>query len=157
MGFDALKFIATQELGRLSRWLRMLGFDVSSYRGKTQGGLIVAALREERTILTRAHRVSEGLEKNTIVIASETVAEQLRQVVKITHINLDENKMFSRCALCNVGLVAVEKESVKDLLPPFVYTHQDCFVQCPTCHKLYWHGSHVNKIKATVSQIVKSA
>jgi uncharacterized protein with PIN domain len=145
-----MKFIVTKELGRLARWLRILGFDTIYFKSDNKGTLILEALREDRIIITRSKQKRDELKKKTIEITSCNLEEQLKEIIIALNIKIDEKKMFTRCTLCNEPLVEVEKESVKDLAPEYVYKTKSLFMKCPGCNKIYWHGSHWGRVKEVI-------
>ena len=145
-----MKFIVTKELGRLARWLRILGFDTVYFSSDNKGTLIVQALREDRIIVTRSKAKREELKKKSVEIASNELKAQLKEVIKALNIKIDEKRMFTRCTLCNEPLVEVEKEEVKGLVPEYVYKTKSLFMKCPACNKIYWQGSHRGRVKEVI-------
>ncbi|MEW6075065.1 MAG: Mut7-C RNAse domain-containing protein [Candidatus Omnitrophota bacterium] len=139
---QAVRFILTRELGRLSRWLRILGFDAEYNVNDTPGRLIIEALKSRRIILTRRHKMPQSRGVRIATINEEELQGQLIEVVRLFGLRLDAEKMFSRCVICNVALVAAEKEKVKDRVPQQVWLTQKQFVTCPVCRRIYWRGSH---------------
>ena len=140
-----MKFIADVMVGRLARWLRVLGFD-TAYSNKYQDDqLIQIAEAEERVILTRdTGLASRRMNARCLLIASDHHKEQIRQVIEafsITHFDV-----FSRCLECNTPLKNVDKEDVFEKVPPFVYLTQERFAMCPSCNRVYWHGTHADEI-----------
>ena len=148
-----MKFIVTKEVGKLSRWLRILGFDTDYFRSDNIGTLILIALREDRIIITRRKEKINNLEKKTVVVNSNKLEEQLAEVVNKLGLAIDEEKMFSRCTVCNSPLAEAEKESIKEFIPEHVYKTQNLFMHCPACKKIYWQGSHWGNVKKVVAQI----
>ncbi len=147
-----MKFILTKELGRLSRWLRILGFDTIYYRGDTLGTLIIQALRDNRTIITRRKDIKH-LQKCTVVVDSNKLYAQLQEVKDKLSLKIDKEKMFTRCTLCNRELKEVEKEKVKKLIPEYVYQHQKLFRYCSACNKVYWAGSHWGNVSEVIAKL----
>lgn len=147
-----MKFILTKELGKLARWLRILGFDTVYYKGDNLGPIIIQALREDRRIITRKKGI-RYLQKRIMVVSSEKVQRQLKELQKKLDLDIKEDKIFTRCTVCNALLEEVKKENIKASLPEYVYRHQDCFRQCESCKKVYWKGSHWGDIKKGVSQL----
>jgi uncharacterized protein with PIN domain len=137
-----VKFLLTQELGRLAKWLRILGLDVAYSKERSPGSVMIQALREDRIILTRNHRFPESRGIKITVLKSETLKEQLREALEHLNISLDTKHMFTRCLICNEELVGVKKEKIKDKVPEYVYKTQDDFVTCPQCERVYWRGTH---------------
>ena len=130
MSSEPLKFIADAMLGRLARWLRILGYDVSYESSISDNDLIARAIHEHRIILTMDRKLTERESaKNSLLIKSPSYKEQLKQV--ITHYNIDyKSGIFTRCLVCNSLLASIEKEKIKDKVPPYVYSTQDEFDIC---------------------------
>ena len=146
MTSEPLKFIADAMLGRLARWLRILGCDVSYESSISDNDFIARAIHERRIILTMDRKLTERESaRNSLLIKSPFYKEQLKQV--ITHYNIDyKSGIFSRCLVCNSLLVSIEKEKIKDSVPPYVYSTQDEFDICQQCGRIYWSGTHRIKI-----------
>ncbi len=149
------KFIVTKELGRLARWLRILGFDTVYYKGDNRGSLIIEALREDRIIITRNKKKIDDLGKKTIVIDSSNLLEQLNELIKKVSVFLDRNKMFTRCVLCNTVLDEVRKDVVRDNVPEYVFKTHNTFMRCSNCKKIYWEGSHWGNINKVLDSLRK--
>ena len=147
-----IKFILTSELGKLARWLRIMGFDAVYYNNNNIGTLIIQALRDDRVIVTRRQSKIDDLEKKTLVLAADKLTEQLREVIAKLHLQIEEYKMFSRCALCNEVLVEVKKEELRELIPEYVYMTQEFFRQCTLCKRVYWQGSHWGNVTRTIKE-----
>jgi uncharacterized protein with PIN domain len=148
-----MKFILTKELGRLARWLRILGYDTEYFSKDTTGSLIIQALREGRIILTRNHRLPKPKSIKVVIIQHETIKEQIAEVLKALSIQLVSDMMFTRCILCNEELVDIEKEKVKNRVPEYVFKTQDNFITCPKCKRIYWQGTHWGNVAKTLEEI----
>jgi uncharacterized protein with PIN domain len=136
-----MKFIADVMVGKLARWLRILGFDVAYSNRFEDDELLRVAEAENRIILTRDRRLaSRRMSARCLLIESDNYRGQLRQV--ITEFNLEHFEVFSRCIECNSELRQVDKEDVFERVPPFVYLTQERFAMCPSCRRVYWHGTH---------------
>jgi uncharacterized protein with PIN domain len=142
-----MKFIVTKELGKLARWLRILGFDTAYFTSDNMGTLVIRTLRDDRVIVTRRKEKIDDLQKQTLVISSCEVQEQLKEMIRAGSIVLSEERMFTRCALCNVTLDAATKEEVKGKVPGHVYSQHEEFFACSACGKVYWQGSHWGNVK----------
>ena len=148
-----MKFVLTKELGRLVRWLRILGFDTVYFKSDNRGTLILEALREDRIIITRTKEKIGDLEKKTVVVTSNKLEEQLKEVITKLKLKINEDKMFTRCTVCNDILKEVKKEAIKEKIPEYVYKTQNLFMQCSGCRKVYWQGSHWGNVKKTIASL----
>jgi len=143
---DTPRFIIDHNVGKLARWLRLMGYDARFFDGSDDGELVTIALDEKRVILTRDTRimkrrlVTKGRLK-ALLIASDQPEAQIRQVIESLHLDIRFNP-FSLCLECNQPLVERPKAEVKELVPPYVYKTQEQFRQCPACGRLYWRGTH---------------
>jgi uncharacterized protein with PIN domain len=138
-------FVADVMVGKLARWLRVLGFDVLYSNTYDDDEVIQIAEGEKRVILTRDRRLARRrTPAKCFLIESGDYKQQLQQVLR--SFNLKDFKLFSRCIECNARLEEADKEVVFDKVPPFVYLTQDRFAQCPACDRIYWHGTHTQEM-----------
>lgn len=141
-----IKFIADNNVSKLARWLRLLGYDTLLFKEKDDGQMIKIALSENRVILTKdtqfikRHLVTNGTLR-TIHITQDDPKLQVQEVVKTLNLNY-HFKPFSLCLECNQVLIARGKEDVKNLIPAHVFETQTQYTECPTCHRIYWRGTH---------------
>lgn len=150
-----MKFILTKELGRLVKWLRILGFDTEYFTEANIGSLIIRTLRDERTIITRNSHVSRSKGIKVVLIEAEKIKEQIAEVLHKLNIKPEINLMFSRCIICNVELQDVEKDKIKDKVPDYVFNTQKDFITCPKCNRIYWQGTHWGNVSKTLEEITK--
>ncbi|MBI3991053.1 MAG: Mut7-C RNAse domain-containing protein [Candidatus Omnitrophica bacterium] len=148
-----MKFILTKELGRLVKWLRILGFDTIYYNQDKPSSLIIQALRDERIILTRNQHLPKDRGLKIMLIKNEKIKKQVEETLKILEIRLEPEKMFTRCILCNTLLVEIAKEKVKDKVPEYVFKTQENFITCPECKRIYWQGTHWGNVQKTLEDI----
>lgn len=148
-----MKFIVTRELGRLAKWLRILGFDTEYLTQSKYSSLVIQALKDERIIVTGNRRVSSRAGIRTVVIDSDEVSSQLKELLIALRIKVDKDIMFSRCVVCNKALVPVEKSKVKDKVPAYVFDTQDKFTICENCKRLYWQGTHWGNVRRFIEEI----
>lgn len=148
-----MKLILTKELGRLVKWLRILGFDTVYYNQDKLSSLIIQSLRDERIILTRNQRLPKDRGLKIVLVKNETVKKQLEEILKTLKIVLDSEKMFTRCILCNTVLAGIAKDKVKDQVPEYVFKTQENFITCPACKRIYWQGTHWGNVQKTLEEI----
>ena len=140
-----LKFVADRMLGRLAKWLRVLGRDVIYGRHLSGYGLIHAARQENRIILTRDRHLRLMQPPDFVYIETDDYRQQLRQVIERFHLSSGDD-LFTRCLSCNGVLCAVTKDSVKDKVPEYVFLTQEKFSCCPKCQRIYWPATHHEKM-----------
>ena len=135
------KFAADRMLGKLAKWLRIIGQDVIYGQHLSAYGLIRVARAENRLILTRDHGLKKKQPPDYLFIESDHYREQLRQVIRACRLNpLD--KAFTRCLECNIVLERRFKPSVERIVPPYVLATQENFSWCPKCQRVYWPATH---------------
>jgi len=150
-----MRFICDDNLGKLTKWLRTLGYDTLFFDPIEDGELVARALKDDRVVLSRDTQLSRfkfKLGENLLRIESDRPLEQLKQV--LDHFKLKPNRelMFSRCSVCNQPLEIIEKDKIKDRLYPYVRKTQDRFVRCPKCDRVYWSATHVERMMKTLSE-----
>jgi len=151
-----MKFIADAPLGRLVKWLRILGFDTLYYRADPLDKLIERAEREGRIILTRNRRLRERLEgRDFLFITNDKPLLQLREVIQRYDIYPGRGgSLFSRCLRCNRLLEEVEKADVVGKVPEYVYQTHDRFLTCGKCQRIYWAGTHLERMEQELKKIL---
>ncbi len=152
-----MKFIADAMLGKLAKWLRIMGFDVLYFPGIEDRKLVKIAREEDRTILTRDTGLirRKGL-RNPVFIHSDDVSEQLDQMKPL--LDRRDAQPLGRCELCNGLLRPVEdRQAIRELVPEFVYLNATGFARCLTCGKIYWQGSHSAPIQRMKRKVLDPA
>ncbi|HEV8628872.1 MAG TPA: Mut7-C RNAse domain-containing protein [Thermoanaerobaculia bacterium] len=154
MSDDEPRLIADAMLGGLARWLRALGLDVAYDPALDDAGLVATAVREGRLILTRDRKLVERrLARCHLLIASDQVPEQLRQVLDALALTLDPARLLSRCLRCNAPLVELAAEEALPRVPPFVARTQRRFRECPQCHRVYWAATHATRMRQRLASL----
>jgi uncharacterized protein with PIN domain len=148
------RFVLDNHLGRLSAYLRMLGFDCL-YRNDIQDEeLAETTQREERILLSRDRRL---LMRKTVTygycLRSLDSLEQLTEVVRRFDLS-SRIAPFHRCLRCNHPLEPVAKEAVLDRLEPLTRLYFDEFQICPACGQIYWKGSHYDKMRHLIEEML---
>lgn len=156
---DAPKFIVDSNVGKLAKWLRMLGYDAVFFEGDDDAYMIDRALKESRVILTRDTQVmkrgviTSGRLK-AILIDSDKSEPQVRQVIDTLHIDF-QSRPFTVCLECNNPLEERSQEEVKERVPPYVFQTQQQYMECPVCHRIYWRGTHWQAMLRKLEQLTK--
>ena len=154
-----MKFMVDQNVGKLARWLRIMGYDARLFKGKDDSQMVAIAVKEERVLLTKDTQVmkrrviTSGMLK-AIFIESDEPEQQMCQV--IGSLNLDcWFKPFAVCLECNQPLVERSKHEVKNLVPPYVFQTQNQYMECPACHRIYWRGTHWQAMTRNLKKLLK--
>lgn len=146
------KFIADCMLGKLAKWLRMLGYDTAYVRDAADDELVRIAVREDRILLTRDLRLCERrmVRARCVFVDWGSTAEQVRQVLNALDLTASKDLLFTRCTICNGDIVPIDKGELIDRVPPYVYKTQDEYGYCEHCDKIYWRGTHVQHVLETL-------
>ena len=149
------KFIADIHLGKLARYLRMVGFDVLYKNNFDDDEIVKISLEEKRAILTKGRGI---LKRNDVThgywVRSSKVKAQVVEIIK----RFDLKKLieeFTRCIECNSMLESISKKEVINELPPKVSSSQNSFSVCPSCKKVYWKGTHYQRMLSFIKTIKK--
>ena len=141
-------------LGRLAKWLRLLGYDTKYVSGVADKELLELAESEGRILLTRdTSLIRRKRCRNYVFIKSDHWREQLRQVYIQAGLNCDS--MLTICAVCNMPLRTVDKDSVQSRVPAYVYRTQENFSACGNCSRIFWPATHITGILNELSKIKK--
>jgi hypothetical protein len=149
------RFVLDVHLGKLARLLRMLGFDSAYERDYTDERIVAISLAERRIILTR----DRGILKNGAVshgywVRSSDPRTQIAEVIRRFDL-LSRTRPFERCMLCNARLEPVGKSEILDRLPRRTAEGVDEFRRCAGCGKIYWKGSHYERMKKGVQALAR--
>jgi uncharacterized protein with PIN domain len=151
------RFVADAHLGRLAAYLRLLGFDTAYRNDYSDRELVEISSSEDRTLLTRdvgalKHRkVARGY-----YLRESQPARQLVEVLRRFDLALLASP-FSRCLRCNTLLARVGKDRVEHLLPGRARERYDEFSRCPTCGRVYWKGSHYDRMQRLARAAIAAA
>jgi len=132
------RFAVDIMLGKLAKWLRVLGFDARSM--PLNRSRIDVLLSEGVIPVTRTEKFRdiEGL----IFIDRDRHFDQLKELIALLRINAGDLRPFSRCSLCNATLLELKKEAALGIVPDYIFETAPHFHRCPTCARVYWPGSH---------------
>jgi uncharacterized protein with PIN domain len=148
------KFVLDVHLGRLAAYLRIFGFDTLFPENYDDENLARISAEEHRTLLTR----DRGLLKRKMVTHGYCVREMnsRRQVAEVLR-RFDLYRLitpFLRCVHCNSLLEPVNKEDILDRVEPDTAKYYDEFRRCPTCNRIYWKGTHYERMQAFIAEIM---
>ena len=150
-----MRFVADGMLGKLARWLRMLGYDVKYFNNLDDEELAEVAGSEERILLTRdvgLYQKASVKGLQAFLIEGKTEYEKLAELAKRYGLSLEVDTSNSRCPKCNSNIRPVRKEAVLGKIPKSTSEFYDEFWECPNCGKIYWQGSHWERISKTLSR-----
>lgn len=146
-------FVVDAHLGKLAKYLRMLGFD-TMYRPDIQDDEIISlAKKEKRIILTRDKPLLRSKEvSHGYFVRSIEKHEQLREVVNKFDLK-SQFKSFTRCMTCNTSLVKADREEMNNKIDEDILSRFKAFYCCPLCDKVYWEGSHFKRMEAYIKEL----
>lgn len=148
------RFFADAMLGRLARWLRLLGFDCAWEADIADEALVRRALIEGRTVLTRDRALADEWRVSDLYrVDAETTRDQLAEVLRRFDLAA-EIRLLSRCSRCNEPLVTATPDQVALRVPPRVLDRHADYSICPACERIYWHGTHADRIRRVVDEVV---
>lgn len=153
-----MNFIANGMLGKLTRWLRMLGYDVKYSNKLDDSQLMMIAKKERRVLLTRdlkLYRQATAKRVDAFYLQGEKEEEKLSEVARRFNIELDIDMTKSRCPKCNTPVKPVSKGKVEGKVERKTFIHYDKFWQCPECSQIYWQGAHWKRIRKTLKTAKK--
>ncbi len=141
--YPGKRFAVDIMLGKLAKWLRVLGFDAPSM--SLDDRIRVDSLLSEGTIPVTRREKFRDIE-GVLFIRNDHQFEQLRELISSLSIGIDELRPFSRCSLCNAGLLQIPREAAFGAVPDYVLETASDFRRCPECARVYWPGSHRQKM-----------
>lgn len=149
------KFVVDTMLGKLARWLRALGCDTLYLGAVEDHHLLHLARAEARILLTRDARLAREAGSLALLVTAERLESQISEVIEGLDLSPVEHELLSRCLECNDLLEDRAKEAVRGLVPEYIFSTQERFVGCPRCAKIYWQGSHADRILARLAPLLR--
>jgi uncharacterized protein with PIN domain len=141
--------LTERTLGRLARWLRLLGYDAPLLERPP------VRVPPGAVLLTR--RASLAGRPGVLLIKSDHLREQLPQVVKELGLALDPARLLSRCLDCNLPIEPITREQAAGLVPDYTLAIAPCFTRCPGCGKVFWPGSHGQRALRQIQEMLGKA
>ena len=145
-----MKLLCDHMLGSLARWLRFMGYDTAYPEPGPDRTLVERVRAEDRILLTRDKELAARV-IGAVRIRSDILADQIREVAAALPLRLVNP--LSRCSLCNEILVSASMEDVEDLVPEGVRSRHRTFWRCPSCGRVYWRGTHWDKVVARLNEL----
>jgi uncharacterized protein with PIN domain len=135
-------------LGTLAKWLRIYGFDTYYVNYKVNDNkLLEISKNENRVLITRdKDLIYRARRENLQVIEINTIDIDEQISIVLNNTQVESSKILSRCLLCNSELNNIKKDGVKDKVPVKVFENFEKFWFCKKCNKIYWNGSHYEKM-----------
>lgn len=148
------RFSADSMLARLARWLRLLGFDCAYYGSITDAELVRRAIEENRVILTRDRKLeNEWWVANIYVVEAAELRAQLVEVLR--RFDLTRSiAVLSRCNECDQPVRSAVVDDIRDRVPPHVLEIHHDFSTCPRCGRVFWEGTHAERIRRVVDELL---
>ncbi len=149
-----MEFIVDCMLGKLAKWLKILGFDAVFFSKIEDSELLALAKKEKRILLTRDNGLIERSSNiQSLLIESEDWNRQIEQVLDEFELWQDIQP-YSRCIECNAELKDLPKVRARNLVTPFVYEKADAFSICPSCGRVFWKGTHHLDMEVKLEEIL---
>ncbi len=149
-----MRFVVDVMLGKLAKWLRILGFDAAYGNRAADPELRQTARRERRVLLTRDHLLLQSAKNiRGLLIESDDWRRQLVQVLDAFSLR-DKARPLSRCLGCNVRLKRLSRKNARNLVAPFIFERSAAFSICPRCGRVYWPGTHFGDMDRKLSEIL---
>jgi len=144
-GTKEVKFVADTMLGKLAKWLRILGYD-TLYQSYYRPGVIDRVMKEDRFLLSR-HKETVDQYTNALLLDSGRVGGQLSELKRAIPLKPDQSNWFSRCLICNTLLKEAKEDKAPGNMPEYVFYQNIKGIRlCPSCGRYYWPGSHRTKM-----------
>lgn len=150
-----MRLLVDAMLGRLARWLRMMGYDTLYSASADDNEIARVARAESRVVLTRDRQLARRKGVRAVLIESENLDDQIRQLVRELGLDL-KNDVMSRCIACNALLEELPRKEAGALVPPYVFATQTHFKRCPKCARVYWRGTHWAGMMARLDHLAHS-
>ncbi len=152
------RFVVDHNVGKLAKWLRMMGYNAVLFKDQDDGSLVRTALTQNRVVLTKdsqimKRRVVTSGKVKAVFLDVDDPNEQLRKVIRALRLDC-QFRPFSICLECNHTLVERTKEEVRGRVPPYVYRTKEQFMECPSCHRIYWRGTHWQAMSRVLQRLV---
>ena len=144
-------FVADAMLGTLAKWLRILGYDTLFDPALDDHQLVRLSRAENRVLLTRDQQLAQRPGLCVLMINCEELEDQLFQVLEA--FDLGSERAYSRCPICNELLETMDRSAAQARVPAYVAQTHDAFRFCPACERVYWRGSHWQRMEKRIARL----
>lgn len=149
-----MKFICDLTVQKLGRLLILCGYDAKIIKThKPIKELSEESAKENRILITRNTRI-KNYDIEYVLLIEQKPYEQFKRLVKKLNLELNEEKFFTRCSVCNLALEKTNKSEVLDKIPELTSRNTEIFFVCPKCKKIYWKQSHYDMFREKIREIV---
>ena len=147
-----MRFICDAMLGKLVKYLRILGLDTIYITALTELNSFKSV--DEPPYFFTKRKMQKASYKESIYIQSDNVMDQLNEIKGIIKPYINPETFMNRCIRCNTLLSDAKKNDIEMLVPEFAYHRYNHFKTCQSCKKIYWEGSHVEHMRGWVKEII---
>jgi len=148
-----IKFILDVHLGKLARYLRLLGFDSLYDNGYKDDEIAELSNKDNRIILTRDKGLLQRKNvKRGYWIRSLKIENQIKEVVKRFDL-YNKIKPFKRCMICNGNIKEIKKDMLQYKIDKYIFNNYNCFYICLSCNKIFWKGNHYPNLEKIINNI----
>jgi uncharacterized protein with PIN domain len=154
-----MEFMADMMLGKLAKWLRVLGHDTIYFVSIEDREFLEMWRGSGRVLLTRDRRLMEKAEPDgrAVFIENDNPWNQLKEIMAKLNIPMEMEKVLTICIGCNSRLAVISKDEVKERVPPYVYRTVDSYTACSTCGKVFWNGTHRRSMLERLGELGREA
>jgi len=153
-----MKFLVDSSLGRLSTWLRILGYDTVYWRGAADRVFLRIAARQGRAVLTRRKDLLDRQHSGIVLfVENDRVEDQIVEVVGKLGLRPEPGKLFTVCLRCNESLKEASPGEVRPHVPDYVFRTQKSFRVCPKCRGVFWSGTQRERAMKTLEKLLGDA
>ena len=151
-----MKFAADRMLGKLAKWLRILGYDTLYSRSLSNDKFLELA-DKDRVLLSRNTKILGKVPPDRLIfVEANDPKMQIREIVRLLGLKPNPHDFFTRCTVCNGLLDRVTSKDVIGKVPDHVWAAHRRFSGCTVCGRIYWQGSHLARSRQEIRRLLKA-
>jgi len=151
---DQIQFAAERPVGKLSKWLRLMGFDTIYEQDVTPEEFNAAG--GKRILLRRGLKKRRMWPSNRVLnIASNDPLKQVKEVISALKMTASDLRPFSMCTHCNIPVRKVNKDAIRSEVPDYIWETCNTFHSCANCKRIFWPGSHTRHSTRIIKQLLE--